>query len=154
MRIQMTSRRQRAQRLIMIYGACILVLFWSLAPIYWVFVSSISTRTELYSAPYKHWFPNEPTLQNYIDLFTSGPKYRQGANLPTANLLSAGMRNSLIVSLGSAGVVTLLATMAGYLFARMRFKGKSFVFLFLVLVMPLPIWVSLIAMYFILGQLS
>src|SRR5215217_3751049 len=139
MRRQLTNRQRKTLRLVFIYAACLVVLFWSLAPIYWIIVSSISPRTELYAAPYKHWFPNEPTLQNYLDLFTTGPKYRQGANLPTANLMAAGMRNSLIVSLCSAGVVTLMATLAGYLFARMRFRGKGAVFFFLVLMMPLPI---------------
>ena len=42
----MTTTRKRL-RLVGIYAACALLLFWALAPIYWVIVSSISTRVEL-----------------------------------------------------------------------------------------------------------
>jgi multiple sugar transport system permease protein len=141
-------------RLAVIYGLCGVVLFWSLAPIYWVIVSSISTRAELYSAPYKVWFPSAPTLQNYVDLFTTGPRYRDGGFLPTADLTAAGMRNSLIYSLATASIVTLTATLSGYVFARMRFRLKGAIFFFLLLMMPLPIWVSMIALYFIMSQLG
>ncbi len=43
----MTLQQRKNLRLLLIYGACVFVLLWSLAPIYWVFVSSISTRQEL-----------------------------------------------------------------------------------------------------------
>ena len=39
------SVRRRRLRLLLIYLACAVLLFWALAPIYWVVVSSISTRT-------------------------------------------------------------------------------------------------------------
>jgi multiple sugar transport system permease protein len=150
----MTNKQHDYRRKLLIYIGCIIVLFWALAPIYWVIVSSISTRTELYSAPYKVWFPSQPTFQNYVDLFTTGPKYRDGSFLPTANLMGAGMRNSLVVSLTTATLVTFAATMAGYVFARLRFRAKGPIFFYFMLMMPLPIWVSLIAMYFLMAQLG
>src|SRR5438034_5138580 len=79
--------------------AAIALALWSLAPVYWIVVSSISTRIELYSVPYKHWIPRAPTLQNYVDVFTTGPKYRAGGFLPSATLLYSGVRNSLLVVL-------------------------------------------------------
>lgn len=151
--VQANRRVRKNLRLAFLYLMSAVVLFWALAPIYWVIVSSVSTRTELYAAPYKIWFPSEPTFQNYIDLFTTGPKYRDGGFLPTADLMGAGMRNSLVYSLTTAGLVTLMATAAGYVFARMRFRFKGLTFFYFMLMMPLPIWVSLIALYFILSQL-
>ena len=54
-------RGQERLRLSIIYALCAIVLIWALAPIYWVAVSSISTRRELYARPYKIWFPaNRP----------------------------------------------------------------------------------------------
>lgn len=149
----MTLRQRKRLRLTLIYIACAFILFWALAPIYWVFVSSISSRAELYSAPYKVWFPSQPSFQNYIDIFTTGPRYRDGGFLPTAELMGAGMRNSIVYSVGTAVIVTLVSTFAGYIFARMRFRGKQPAFFFLMLMMPLPIWVSLIALYFLMSQL-
>ena len=49
-------RFHRSLRLAVIYVCCAIVLIWALAPIYWVAVSSISTRRELYS----------PSLQNLV----------------------------------------------------------------------------------------
>lgn len=152
--MNLTQKQRSTLRMIFIYASCVVVLFWALAPIYWVLVSSVSTRTELYAAPYKVWFPSQPTFQNYIDLFTTGPKYRDGGFLPTADLMSAGMRNSLVSGLSTAALVTILSTLAGYVFARIRFRGRGPAFFYLMLMMPLPVWVSLIAMYFLLAQLN
>jgi multiple sugar transport system permease protein len=152
--MRLTVRQQKWLRTTAIYLVMGAILFWALAPIYWVAVSSISTRSELYATPNKIWFPHHPTFQTYIDLFTTGPKYRAGGFLPTANLMSAGMRNSIISSVITAAAVTLLATGAGYVFARMRFVGKQIVFFYLLLMMPLPIWVSLIELYFLMSRLG
>ena len=68
--------------------------------------------------------------------------------------MSAGLRNSAIISVASAAIVTLLASGAGYAFARMQFRGKNVIFLLIMLMLPLPIWVSLIALFFIMLQLK
>lgn len=149
-----TLNRPKTMRLVFIYLGVIAVLFWALAPIYWVMVSSISTRAELYAAPKKVWFPSSPTLQNYEDLFTTGPKYRAGGFLPTADLMSRGLRNSVVASVSTAALVTVLATGAGYVFARQRFRGSQVIFFYLMLMMPLPIWVSLVELYFIFSRLD
>lgn len=150
----MKRKRRKVIRLIFIYIACAIALFWALAPIYWVVISSISTRTELYTVPYKVWFPKSPTFEHYVNLFTQGAKYRAGGFSPTAGLMWSGVRNTLIVSILSATIVTLLSTGAGYIFARMRFRGKSFSFFFIMFMMPLPLWVSLIALFFLMSQLQ
>ena len=142
------------RRLMLIYLGCIILLFWALAPIYWVLVSSISSRTELYARPYKIWFPSEPTFEHYTTLFTSGAKFRDGGFSPTAGLMGAGLKNSLVVSVSTATIVTLIATGAGYVFARLRFRGKQVSFYFLMLMMPLPLWVALIALFFLMTQLN
>jgi len=149
----MSPRRERL-RLALIYCLCGVLLLWALAPIYWVFVSSISTRQELYARPYKIWFPSQPTLESYRTIFTQGAKFRDGSFSPTAGLMGAGLRNSAIVSVASAGIVTLLATAAGYAFARMEFWGKNALFLLVMLMLPLPIWVSLIALFFLMSRLD
>ncbi len=132
----------------------VLLALWSLAPIFWVVVSSISTRVELYSVPYKHWIPQAPTLQNYIDVFTTGPKYRAGGSLPSATLLYSGVRNSLLVALLSAALLSLMASLAGYAFARLNFRGRSVLFFLMLLLVPLPIWVSLIALFQLMSVLG
>jgi multiple sugar transport system permease protein len=148
-----TRNRRKLLRLVGLYGASLIVLLWALGPIYWILVSSISTRPELYARPYKHWIPDAPTLQNFIDILTTGQKFRGGTTIPTSELLFSGLRNTLVVSLATALVVTLLATLAGHVFARFRFRGKTIAFFFIMLMMPLPIWISLITLYFLLANL-
>ena len=59
--MKLSLRAQGRIRLAVIYALCAIVLIWALAPIYWVAVSSISTRKELYAKPYKIWFPGTLT---------------------------------------------------------------------------------------------
>ena len=145
---------RRLVKAIWLYLGALLLLFWAVAPVYWVVVSSVSNRTELYSRPHKHWIPQQPTLQNYVDLFTTGPKYRAGSSLPSRSLLLSGLRNSLLLSFISATLLTALASVAGYAFARLRFPAKSLFFNLIILFVPLPIWVVLISLYFLLGRLG
>lgn len=147
-------RRRHVVRYLAVYGASILFLVWALGPILWVFISSVSTRPELYSAPIKHWIPERPTLQNFVDILTTGPQYRAGGYLPTASLLFSGFSNTLQMSIIGGGVITLLATFAGYVFARIRFPGRNVVFFGILLLLPLPIWVSLNPLYFIMSSLG
>jgi multiple sugar transport system permease protein len=143
---------QRRLRLVAIYAACGVLLFWALAPIYWVIVSSISTRLELYARPHKVWFPANPTLEHYEVLLSGGGTYRGGVASAIGDLLWSGLTNSIVSSVGTAAIVTLICTGAGYVFARMRFRGKGVSFWFIMLMMPLPIWVALIALFFIMSQ--
>ena len=144
----------RPLRLVGIYAGVALLLFWALAPIYWVIVSSVSTRLDLYQTPTKVWFPTPPTFEHYQGLFTGGEGFRGGEAEAAIGALTSGLTNSLVSSVGTAIIVTLLCTRAGYVFARMRFRGKQFSFFYIMLMMPLPIWVALIALFFLMSQLG
>ncbi|MEX1295701.1 MAG: carbohydrate ABC transporter permease [Candidatus Limnocylindrales bacterium] len=149
----MTSAARARLRLAAIYGGCVLLLFWALAPIYWLIVSSISTRLDLYAAPQKVWFPSPPTLQHFQDLlFAGGGGFRGAETTGLGPLLWAGLTNSLISSVSTAAIVTILCTGVGYVFARMRFRGKQISFYFIMFMMPLPIWVAIIALFFLMSE--
>jgi multiple sugar transport system permease protein len=150
----MKTIMRKSVRYLLLYTGAFVALIWALAPIYWIIVSSISTRTELLSKPYKHWIPTHPTLQNFIDVFTTGQKYRAGGTLPTSELLISGLRNSMVISVSVAVLVTIVALLAGYVFARMKFRLKDPVFFYIMLLMPLPIWVSLVSLYFMMTRLG
>jgi multiple sugar transport system permease protein len=139
-------------RSILLYGLVVILLLWAVGPIFWVLISSLSTRIELYSVPIKHWIPLQPTLDTYKAVISSGPQYRAGGSPPSATLLLSGVRNSLITSVGAALIITVLSTLAAYTFARLRFAGQSVLFVLTMLLVPLPIWVSLIRLYFIISN--
>src|SRR5512141_1073631 len=44
------------------------VLLFIFFPILWLFSASLSTQVELYTVP-PHWVPQQPTFQNYLDIF-------------------------------------------------------------------------------------
>ncbi len=138
-----------------IYVGCFVLLFWALAPIYWLVVSSISSRADLYAAPNKIWFPSPPTFEHFETLlFGGGGVFRGAETAGIGPLLWSGLTNSLISSVSTALIVTLLCTGAGYVFARLKFRGKQVSFFYIMLMMPLPIWVALISLFFLMSQLD
>jgi multiple sugar transport system permease protein len=149
-----TVSRRRATQLFWIYAASALLVFFVMAPIMWMFISSISTRQELYAVPTKHWIPQQPTLDNFRLILSTGPSYRDGGFVPTAELLLLGLRNTLVTSLVGASLITILASAAGYVFARIRFAGRNVAFLAIMVLLPLPVWVSLSTLFFTMSQLG
>jgi len=145
---------REALRLTALYAASLVVLVWALLPVFWIVVSSISNRIELLSRPFKHWIPHEPTLQNFVDVLTKGQQFRAGGSLPTATLLISGLRNTLIVALGTSLITSVLSTLAGYAFARLRFRLSGLWFWFIMLMMPLPIWTTLVSLYYLIASLG
>lgn len=149
----MSSALRRRLRLVGLYAGAALLLFWALAPIYWLLVSSISTRLDLYAAPEKVWFPASPTLEHFEGLlFGGGGGFRGAETEGLGALLWSGLTNSLISSVSTALIVTILCTGVGYVFARMKFRGKQLSFYFIMFMMPLPIWVAIISLFFLMSR--
>jgi multiple sugar transport system permease protein len=96
---------------ITIFVSVVVLVFVCLFPFLWMALSSIKTLRELYTVP-PVWFPEVPTLANYVKvLFAS--------NIPRYFL------NSTVISLGSTAIALCLAIFASYGFARFRFRGKA-----------------------------
>ena len=124
----------------------IIILFWSLAPLFWIFISSISPRTELYSVP-PHWFPHQPTLEAYKKVLITGESFRGGDGIAAAQLFRKGITNSLIVSIITTAMVMFFAPLLGYAFSRLRFKGKNLFFYLIIGIIALPSWPVLIGLF-------
>ncbi len=123
--------------------ALIVMVIVCLFPVYWTLVSSLKGRTELYESVPTLWV-KQPTLGNYVWLFTQ----RQVSMIPI-NLL-----NSFKVTFGSIIVQLVVVTLAGYAFARLRFKGRDLIFYALVLVMFVPRAGGLMATYELMDKLG
>lgn len=87
-----------------------LCLVISMAPIYWMFNTSLKGQSEIYSKV-PTLFPHNLTLESYKYLITE-----------TAFL--TGIRNSLIVAVFVSLFSIMIAYPAAYAIARMKFKGK------------------------------
>jgi len=99
------------------------VLLFIYLPILWLFFSSLSNPVELLAIP-PHWIPQNPTFQNYIDIF-----FPNLAASAVPRTFAASMVNSLKVSLSVTAISLVLGGLAAYALARIRFKGKSQVLL-------------------------
>lgn len=88
----------------------ILIVIFSLAPFYWMVVSSLRPAADIFDVTF---WPEEVSWENYIAVFEP----------------SRGFGRSLLNSLIVAGITTILAllvaTVAAYALARLDFRGKG-----------------------------
>lgn len=110
-------------------------------PIYWIFVTSIKTSAEILDLQNVSYFPREITWQNYADLFS---QYSYGQLL----------KNSLLVSITSAAVVTFFSMLGGYSLARYKFRGKNVVILFFLITQMIPAILVIIPLYLAFSKLG
>ncbi len=103
---------------------------FALFPLYWLLKIAVTPDRLLYTEGVALW-PSETTLANFgfVLLHSDFPAF---------------FRNSVIVSLVTAAVVTLVASAAGYAFSRFRFRGKAALVFLLLLTQMFPV-VMLIA---------
>jgi multiple sugar transport system permease protein len=116
--------------------ALVPVLAWTLFPIYWVAAASFKTELALYAKPPQWLFT--PILDNYRRVLY---------NIPFFEYLT----NSLVIAIGTTVGSLVLGTLAGYGFARFRFRGSGTV-RFLVLVTRMAPRMVLVVPYFLLMQ--
>lgn len=119
------------------------VLIWSLVPIYWSLKTSLETEA---AANAQNYVPLHPTLGNYAALLT------RSGDLP-AQIRRAGL--NIVIECSCATIVTVvLATLAAYAFARMKFRGRQLLFYAVLATMAFPAYTTLIPLYRIMSDFS
>lgn len=99
----------------------IIVLF----PFYWMILTSIKSYGS-YNAEYvPKFYAANPTLQNYLDAFTS-------VNLAKYFL------NTFIFTVITTAIMLVITVLAAFAFARLKFKGKDIVFAMFLSLMMIP----------------
>lgn len=123
------------RRALLFIGSLLFSLY-VLAPIAWLFSSSVQSEAEITSVP-PHWIPEQPTLQNFQAIFTTQDEKvtyesrRQGDTatggfIPsTAGNLLPAMKNSFIVALAVVVLNLLVSVPAAYALAKIRFIGRT-----------------------------
>ena len=107
------------------------ILIIMLIPAAWIIFTSVRPEVEVNAYP-PVWIPRHITFEKYQQAFFS-PGAGEHA-VPVRDYL----RNSLIVSLGSAGIALILGTLAGFAFSRFNFKADNVLFLFILLSRAIP----------------
>ncbi|MGH2551412.1 MAG: carbohydrate ABC transporter permease, partial [Thermomicrobiales bacterium] len=110
------TARAKAWKARLIYLPVALIAVWSLAPVVWLAICSVSPMTDLVSKP--PVFIPDATLDNYRYIFNAtGNANSAGVSLVAARVPGA-LLNSAIVS-GTVTIICLaLGSMAGYAFSR------------------------------------
>jgi len=124
---------RRHGRILTIYIGFIAFVLFVGFPFYYIFVSSITPKTELFQIPPSYW-PTNPTLENYANMANSVP-------------FLTYLRNSLIFAVGSAIVSVIVSAAAAYALARIRFPGSNAVYLLLIMSVALPQIAVLVPMF-------
>lgn len=109
-------------------------LFVTFIPIIWMISTSFKSRIGFAEHP-ASLIPRDPTLVNYRYALTAVD------NLPTY------MRNSFILAIGTALLQVFVASLAGYAFARMRFRGRDIILVALIISIFVPRSGGLMALY-------
>jgi multiple sugar transport system permease protein len=126
----------------------ILIVLWSLAPMYWAVNTSLLTNVAAQALP-PHYLPLPPYLGNYAQLL--GLKPGAGALWPE---FRATLANSVIESTAATALAVAVAVMAAYAFARMRFRFREVLFYGTLATLTLPAYATLIPLYRIMSDLG
>lgn len=123
------------------YVILALILLFLLFPIYWVLITSFKTNMESYRFP-PTFFPESPTIQAYIDLFTKH------------NDFFVYYKNNFIVAGATAAVTTVLAIFTGYSLSRFDFKWNKWVLAGLISSQMFPVVSRMISLYSLMGKVN
>lgn len=110
-----------------IYFCALLLLVWTLVPVYWLLNLAFMYNVEMIAVP-THFWPHNFTLANFARLFDQsalGPTGEIMLPVPHGGLVRLGLRNSLITA-GIATPLTLaIALPIAYVLGRFVFPNKN-----------------------------
>ena len=106
----------------------VLLALWSLIvlfPFYWMILTSVKSYSSYNSEYIPKLFTALPTLQNYIDAFTTVS-------------LGRYFLNTFIFTVVTTAVMMVVTVFAAFAFARLKFRGKNLVFTLFLSLMMIP----------------
>ncbi|SFQ07686.1 carbohydrate ABC transporter permease [Tranquillimonas alkanivorans] len=115
-------------------------LAFALFPLFWLIRISLTPDDLLYSEGTTIW-PSSLTLANFAYVIEESP-------------FPVFFGNTVIVSLGTAAAVTVLAAGIGYAFSRFEFAGKRTLMVFLVITQLFPLVMVITPLYQLLAPIG
>jgi multiple sugar transport system permease protein len=103
---------RKARSTLLFYLLLGLVMAALLFPFYWGFITSLKFEVEIYDFSGNFLIPKNPSLDNYVTLFST-PRY------------FIWFGNTLLVSTVSTVISVVISVMAGFAIARLRFRGAA-----------------------------
>lgn len=121
------------------------ILVWTLLPLYWVLNTSLQTDAQISAKP-ANYLPPTPSLKNYFTLL--------GGSGDLADSVRQSTLNIFIECTAATIVTVVLATLAAYAFARMKFRGRDVLFYAVLATMAFPAYATLIPLYQMMSALG
>jgi multiple sugar transport system permease protein len=109
-------------------------------PVYWMVVTGLKPISEVFATP-PDLLPDLGGWQNFVEPFRRGPFARQFLN------------SAYIATLSTVGVLAV-ASLAGYAFARIRFRGSTVLFILLLSTLLVPAEVTIIPLFRLMNALG
>lgn len=105
--------------------AAIVITLVMVFPVYWMLVTAFSRQGDLY-AKGLHLWPQHFTVENFTIPIDTFPVWRWFAN-------------STIITVAVTAITVVVNLLAGYAFAKLRFRGRNALFLLLLSTMMIPV---------------
>ena len=133
------------KRKYMIMKICIFLIVFlaalvALFPFYWMFVTAVKPVEEIFEFPPKLW-PGEFIWSNFATALSRADFGRY-------------FRNSFIVTFTSTAITVSINLLAGFAFAKYKFRFKEFFFLIVISTLMIPLQVTMIPNFIIATKLG
>ena len=142
---RMSARKRRLTLLEMFLGLLLAIV--GLAPVAWMFLSSVMLPVDLTAKPLK-FIPETITFERYAQIFksstTSDPAY----------VFRVALKNSFIIAAAVTILSLIIGTLSAYAFAHVRFRGKNGLMLMILFTYMLPPAALIIPLYRIYNKLG
>ena len=144
----LTLRPRKVFRSALVYALTFLTMALFLAPIAWLFISSITPLTQLITIPLK-WIPERPSFEYYEQIIMAAPKAKT-----TASNFKVAVVNSMIIASSVTTLCLCVGSLAAYAFARLDVPlGDQLIFLLLFIEM-IPGIAIMIPLYLLASRLN
>ena len=129
---------------VFIHVAALATVVVILAPLGWLFYSSVVGQTDLLSRPMR-WWPERFTLERYREIFT-------GEGSSAAALFRTAMVNSFLVGAGTVVISLTVGILGGYALARLRFPLRRTTLMSFLVTYMLPPITLIIPLYILMSR--
>ena len=136
----MSRRAAWAPGTIVLHGVLIACAALTMVPLLWMVSASFMPSGEANTFP-PRLLPSAPTLEHYTTLFTRLQLWRHLGN--SALVAVAGTLSSVVIN-----------AMAGYAFAKLRFRGREATFRLLLTALVIPAQVGMLPLFLLLKSMG
>ncbi|MCZ8511579.1 carbohydrate ABC transporter permease [Paenibacillus filicis] len=122
------------------YAFLVIVSIVVLFPFYWMLITAVKPIGEIFEYPPRLW-PSEFIWGNF-------------AKSMTVTHFSTYFKNSAIVTVCATVITVFINLLAGFAFAKYRFKGRDFLFMVVLSTLMIPIQLIMIPNFIIISKLG